>query len=79
LIQTAALGSWFKSKGSITVKGLLTSWSNFQGRSKVALTIYRMYPKSDSKLVGKFVGKEHVNGNLCSPDCISISLPNKRT
>lgn len=24
LIQTAALGSWFKSKGEMTVKGLLT-------------------------------------------------------
>lgn len=37
--------------------------------------VYRTCPKSDSKLLGKFVGKEHVNGNLCSPDCISISPP----
>lgn len=39
VIQTAARDSLFRSKGEITVNGLLTSWSNFQGRSSVALTV----------------------------------------
>lgn len=43
----------------------------------MALTVYRTWPKSDSKLLGKFSGRVHVNGNLCSPACISISFPAK--
>ena len=34
---TGAVGSWFKSRQEMTLKARLVWWSNFQGRSMVAL------------------------------------------
>lgn len=45
-MQTFMSGSRFRSNGEITVKAIFVSWSNFHGRSRTTLTVYRTWPNS---------------------------------
>lgn len=54
---TLASGTLLRSKGEITVKAALHSWSNFQGMFKIAFTVYLTYPKTLSNEEGKDSGK----------------------
>jgi hypothetical protein len=70
-------GSKLRSTCDRTVKAAFTSWSNFQGRSSVAFTVYRTCPYSPSNDEGRQTGSIILNWKQCSPAGNTSVLPAK--